>query len=233
MKPTPSAAVRGLDGLRGTVVTTNRPTGDTETQVAVKFDDGHVVLIPEKQLILQADQTYFVPMSPADVGLKAQAATAAVGTTSTTTSTTAAALARTVDAGGEVRIPRVEERLHVGKSEVQSTVRVRKTVHEREEVVDVPLLRERVDVERVPVNRVVTVAPEVRHEGDVMIVPVLEEVLVVEKRLMLREELRITRRKDEAREPQRVTVRTEQVEVTRDEPTTTAAGATAATVGVK
>jgi len=78
------------------------------------------------------------------------------------------------------------------------------------------------------VNRVVSVAPEVRHEGDVMIVPVLEEVLVVEKRLMLREELRITRRKDEAREPQRVTLRTEQVEVTRDEPT-----AAAATAGVK
>lgn len=37
-------------------------------------------------------------------------------------------------------------------------------------------------------------APEIRTEGDVTIVPVLEEVLVVEKRLVLKEELHIRRR---------------------------------------
>ncbi len=44
---------------------------------------------------------------------------------------------------------------------------------------------------------------------------VLEEVLVVEKRLVLKEELRITRRRVEERNPQRVTLRSEEVSVGR------------------
>jgi stress response protein YsnF len=51
-----------------------------------------------------------------------------------------------------------------------------------------------VEVTRVPIARIVETAPEIRTEGDLTIVPVLEEVLVVEKRLMLKEELHIRRR---------------------------------------
>ncbi len=40
----------------------------------------------------------------------------------------------------------------------------------------------------------VEVAPAVRTENDVVIVPVLEEVLVVQKQLVLKEELHIRRR---------------------------------------
>jgi len=58
-------------------------------------------------------------------------------------------------------------------------------------------------------------APEIRHEGDTTIIPVLEEVLVVEKRLILREELHIIRRREEHRDPQKVTLRKENVEVER------------------
>jgi stress response protein YsnF len=43
------------------------------------------------------------------------------------------------------------------------------------------------------VGREVDIAPEVRTEDGVVIVPVLEEVLVVEKRLFLKEELHIRR----------------------------------------
>lgn len=48
-----------------------------------------------------------------------------------------------------------------------------------------------VEVRRVPVNRDVDKAPPVRRRGDLLIVPVLEEVLVIEKRLRLREELHL------------------------------------------
>jgi len=65
------------------------------------------------------------------------------------------------------------------------------------------------------VDRVVAGPVPVRHEGDTMIVPVLEEVLVVEKRLVLKEELRVTRRRVETREPQTVTLRREDVVVER------------------
>src|ERR671910_256837 len=79
-------------------------------------------------------------------------------------------------------IPLLEEELRVGKQSVATgKVRVRTVV-------------DRVEVTRVPVGREVAVAPDVRTEGDVLIVPVLEEVLVVEKRLVLKEELHIRRR---------------------------------------
>jgi hypothetical protein len=44
------------------------------------------------------------------------------------------------------------------------------------------------------IDRGVDVAPEVRVEGNVTIIPVLEEVLVVEKRLVLKEKLHISYR---------------------------------------
>src|SRR5690606_31687528 len=55
----------------------------------------------------------------------------------------------------------------------------------------------------------------IRYEGDTMIVPVLEEVLVMQKRLLLEEEVRITRRRSEHRAPQRVMLREEHAEVER------------------
>ena len=91
-------------------------------------------------------------------------------------------------------IPRVEETLHVEKREtVTGRVRVQTHVDLVEEVARASLDSEVVDVKRVAVDRIVTTPPEVRTEGDVTIVPVLEEVLVVEKRLVLKEELHIRR----------------------------------------
>jgi uncharacterized protein (TIGR02271 family) len=94
-------------------------------------------------------------------------------------------------------------------------VRITKTVQEREEVVDIPLIEEEVEVNHVPINQLVDRTEAIRHEGDTMIVPVYEEVLVVRKRLMLKEELHITRRRREVNRPQTVTVRREEVEVER------------------
>ena len=96
-------------------------------------------------------------------------------------------------------------------------MRIRKTVSEREEVVDEPLMREEVQVKRVPVNKVVDGPVPVRHVGDTMIVSLLEEVLVVEKRLMLKEELHITKEQVESYRPQRVRLRTEQAVIERVE----------------
>jgi stress response protein YsnF len=55
------------------------------------------------------------------------------------------------------------------------------------------LKSERVTVSRVPINRYVEAPPQVRTEGDVTIIPVLEEVLIVEKKLLLREEIHLQR----------------------------------------
>ena len=48
-----------------------------------------------------------------------------------------------------------------------------------------------------------------------MIVSLLEEVLVVEKRLMLKEELHITKEEVETYKPQRVSLRTEEAIIER------------------
>ena len=107
----------------------------------------------------------------------------------------------------------------MGKRRVETGrgVRVRKTVQERQAVVDEPLAKDEVRVERVKVDRTVEAPVEVRYEGDTMIVPVLEEVLVVQKRLVLKEEIRITRRRSATHAPQRVTLRSEQAQVERIE----------------
>jgi uncharacterized protein (TIGR02271 family) len=115
-------------------------------------------------------------------------------------------------------VPVVAETLEVTTREVERLgARLTKTVTERAETVDVPLMEERIEIERVAVNRVVDTAPTVRHEGDAMIVPVMEEVLVTEKRLVLREELHIRKRKVEVRKRHQVTLRREHIEVERPE----------------
>lgn len=118
--------------------------------------------------------------------------------------------------GEAVVMPVIEEELAVQKREVETRrVRITKIVREREEIVDEPLLKEEVEVERVVINRVVNEPVPVRYEGDTMIVSVLEEMLVVEKRLVLKEEWRITRRQSEFHQSQQVTLRSEEVTVER------------------
>ena len=74
---------------------------------------------------------------------------------------------------------------------------VRVVVSTRTEVIeearDAELNVADVDIERVPVGAEIDVVPDVRTEGDVTIVPVVEERLVIEKRLILVEEIRIRR----------------------------------------
>lgn len=111
-------------------------------------------------------------------------------------------------------IPIAEERLKFGKRTVQTGVtRVVKRVRDREEEVDQPLLKQNVEVERVPVHRFVDAPAPVRQQNGTTIVPVMEEVLVVEKRLLLREELHIRTVSETIRHRQTVTLRHEEIEV--------------------
>jgi uncharacterized protein (TIGR02271 family) len=93
-------------------------------------------------------------------------------------------------------IPIVEEEVRVDKRQVVTgRVRVHTEVETLEEMARASLEGETVEVQRIPVDRIVTVAPEVRTEGDLTVVPIVEEVMVVEKRLILKEELHIRRRR--------------------------------------
>ena len=113
-------------------------------------------------------------------------------------------------------IPVVEERAVVLKRrKVTGAVRVRTVVHEDEEVIDEPLRTEEVEVERVPVDRWVEAPVPVRQEGDTTIVSLHEEVVVVEKRLRVAEEVRITKRRTAHRASERVTLRREEAVIER------------------
>ena len=125
-------------------------------------------------------------------------------------------------AGGEISeevaaIPLVEERLAVAKRQVEAgRVRVHVTVEEREETITEQLMRDDLQIERVPRNERLTEIPHVRLEGNTTIVPVVEEVLVVEKALMLVEEIHICRRSVAETAEFPVTLRAERANVERE-----------------
>ena len=118
----------------------------------------------------------------------------------------------------ELHIPVTQEVLQVGKRLVETGrgVRAHKTVTETVVRIDEPLIQQGLEIEHVPVNAWVEGnAPVQRHEGNTLVVPVLEEVLVVEKRLRLKEEIRITAKAGTRIASERVTLRDEHVDVQR------------------
>jgi len=122
--------------------------------------------------------------------------------------------------------PVVEEEARVEKRAVSTgKIRIRTPVEESSEIVSAKLLEQTVEITRVPVNKVVEKAPVVRTENDTTIIPVLEEVLVVEKQLVLKEELHVRRRLTEDQVEVPVVVRKQRAVVERlnaaNEPLTT------------
>ena len=122
--------------------------------------------------------------------------------------------------GGRAVLPLVEEALRVGKRVVETgRVRVSVATDTEERLVREVLRTERADVERVAVGRELAEgepAPAVRREEDgTVVVPVLEEVLVVERRLVLREEVRLRLVAAEEAVEQPMTLRRQRAEVER------------------
>ena len=108
------------------------------------------------------------------------------------------------------------EELSVGKESVETgRLRVSKQTHTREMAVDESLLRESAEIETIPIGRQIFEMPSVRHEGDTIVVPIVEEILHTERRLILKEEVRITRRKATEQFHDRVTLRYQEAVVTR------------------
>ena len=117
----------------------------------------------------------------------------------------------------ERTIPIVEEEARLDKrSVVTGKVRVRTSTETVQQMVGGDLTEEFVEVERIPVDREVAEAPRVRTEGDVTIVPLVEEVLVVEKRLVLKEEIHLRRTTRQAPVEVPVEVRRSKAEVERE-----------------
>ena len=114
-------------------------------------------------------------------------------------------------------LPVAEEEVRVEKRVVQTgKVRIKTIVESRDEVVREALKSERAEITHVQVDREVQTVPDVRTEGDTTIIPVVEEVLIVEKRLLLKEEIHVRRTHSEENIEAPVTLRKQKVVVERE-----------------
>ena len=97
--------------------------------------------------------------------------------------------------GEEVILPLVEETARIDKrADETGRVRVSTRTETIEQVLRENLRSDHVGVTRVTLNRTLSEGesmPQVRTENGVTIIPVLEEILVVEKRLVLKEEVHV------------------------------------------
>ncbi len=180
-------AVVTTDDVQGTFTILPPQNGQTEPMVRLTFPNANPVIVPTSLLVYQGNEPYRLPLP----------------------------FSRLADASNIAAvIPLVAEQLHVRKEEIFSGgVRVTKSVRHETTVIDEPLFREDIQVERVPKNEYIETPAGVRREGNATIVPLYEEVLVVQKRLLLREELVIRKQSFEFHSPQQVTWRREEATV--------------------
>lgn len=179
-----------VDDVRGRTSLTELEDEEA-SHIWVDFDEKRV-RVPSELLVAEADERYRLRARLADF--------------------------QSADATEEVVVPIVEETLSVRTEEREvGKVRIKKTVREEEEAVAVPLITSEVEVRRVPVDRMVEEPVSERREGDTLILPVFEEVLVVEKKLRLKEEIHITTKRTTREQTEDVTLRKEEVAIERDE----------------
>jgi uncharacterized protein (TIGR02271 family) len=185
------------------------PEGEGSPALAV-LEGGGVIRIPPALMVRQDSNTYSLAARFDDLPEEERAS-----------QDSAQDRVRRPMEGPEMVIPVLAEQARVRRERtVTGKVRLRKIIHHEEQTIDQPILRERVSVERVAIDQWIDTAPPIRSEGETLIVPVVEEVLVVEKRLRLREEVRLTWHHEEEHAPQTLVVRREEVliERTDDEP---------------
>ncbi len=117
----------------------------------------------------------------------------------------------------DLRVQRSEEELRASVREREAgQVNVKKNVRTEREVVRVPKRREEVDIERVPVEgeaREASGATEADIGEDEVVVQVFEEEVVVTKRVVLKEEIRLRKRVVQDEETVEVDLRKEEVEI--------------------
>jgi uncharacterized protein (TIGR02271 family) len=111
-------------------------------------------------------------------------------------------------------IPVVQEFLSVGKRSVETgKVIVSKNVEQEVKDVSIPLMEDEIIIDRVPIGSTVSAEPASRYEGDTLVIPVVKEELIIQKRLILVEEVRIRKRTIATEFKEQVTLHKEVVEV--------------------
>jgi len=108
----------------------------------------------------------------------------------------------------------LQEQVNIDKKIVESgKVVIHKKVHKEDKDVEVPVSHEEVEIKKVTINKYVTEAPDVRYEGNTTIIPVIKEVAVIEKKLLLVEEIHVIKHVVEKTEEHIVPLRKEEIQV--------------------
>ncbi|WP_428487421.1 DUF2382 domain-containing protein [Rhodopila sp.] len=116
---------------------------------------------------------------------------------------------------GDLVVPLHAEDLSVERRTVERKLRINIRTVNHDHLVDEAVTHEKVEIERTPIGRPVDAVPPVREEGDTTVISVVEEVLVVERRLVLKEEIRLRRVRTTERHRETVTLREQQVVIER------------------
>ena len=91
-------------------------------------------------------------------------------------------------------LPLLGEEIAVTKHLVETgRVSVKRVTRVAAEPIAETLARETIEVTHEPIGREVESLPPIREEGDTLVIPVVEERLVIQRRLFLKEEVRVRR----------------------------------------
>jgi stress response protein YsnF len=113
----------------------------------------------------------------------------------------------------------LEEQISVVRRRIAGdTIRVSTVTNRTEKHVAEEIVHERIEIEHVAIGQLIHTVPPVREEGDVTVIPVVEEVVFVEKRLLLKEEVRLRRVRVPNMHREVVTLRQQDVLVERIQP---------------
>ena len=148
---------------------------DPRAEKTIRLDNGQEITVPSAALKVQPDGSFRL--------LERRPATAI-----------APPLAAPASAAAPAPSPEVTPEVNEESPEVLEPEELRKA----------GFFEDDYDIEHVPVGRIINAPVAQRQEGETLVLPVVEEVLVYRRKLYLREEIRITRRKKTVDEVRRI-----------------------------
>jgi uncharacterized protein (TIGR02271 family) len=199
----PGAAVEAADGRMGTVdrVVVRPQTGELSYLIVRRGWTNELFTVPA-EIVRDVAPSGTVHLAATKEQVRAQSANVPREALSAN------------PGGREVRLPLLEEEAIPEKRLADlGELRIHKFVDTREELIREAVTRDDLLVERVPVNQPLEAPVETRVEDDWLVIPIMEEVLVVQKRLMLKEEVRIRKRQVTETQEVRESVRSERAEL--------------------
>ena len=215
-----SMIIVDANGVQCAVAHEATANSNGEAQVLVRFQSGEQVLLPRELLRQQEDGRYRLTGGAekllGEYDINKQTNSLQKQTNDLVSNGRSRSTVGDLPEEQELVVPVFDEFVNIEtRIAEKGKVEVRKTVHERTEVVDQPLFSEEVEIERITINRPLEEAVGARYEGDTLVIPLLEEVLVIQKQLVLREEVHIKKLRKEMHDPQEVLLRTEEVNIVR------------------